>query len=127
MIGYLRCRDCGTEMNAADLVAKLCPACLKKRTARLSALQGQYEQAVRDGNADRAATAAEQVRSYQQAEGVRLRMWRTLTGYAKNTVHFLHRISRPSEALQGPPPQKGVRIFQNAERPTVGRLRLTVA
>ena len=73
MIGYLRCRDCGTEMNAADLVAKLCPACLKKRTARLSAPQGQYEQAVRDGNADRAATAAEQVRSYQQAEGVRLR------------------------------------------------------
>lgn len=73
MIGYLRCRDCGTEMNAADLVAKLCPACLKKRTARLSALQGQYEQAVQDGNADRAATAAEQVRSYQQAEGVRLR------------------------------------------------------
>ena len=73
MIGYLRCRDCGSKMNAADLVAKLCPACLKKRTARLSALQGQYEQAVRDGNADRAATAAEQVRAYQQAEGVRLR------------------------------------------------------
>ena len=48
MIGYLRCRDCGSKMNAA-------------------------EQAVRDGNADRAATAAEQVRSYQQAEGVRLR------------------------------------------------------
>ena len=41
MIGYLRCRDCGSKMNAADLVAKLCPACLKKRTARLSALQGQ--------------------------------------------------------------------------------------
>ena len=72
MVGFLPCRDCGAEMNAADLVAKLCPACLKKRTARLSALQGQYEQAVRDGNADRAATAAEQVRSYQQAEGVRL-------------------------------------------------------
>ena len=73
MIGYLQCRDCGTEMNAADLVAKLCPACLKKRMAHLSALQGQYEQAVRDGDADRVATLAEQIRSYQQEESVRLR------------------------------------------------------
>ena len=73
MIGYLQCRDCGSEMNAADLVAKLCPACLKKRAAHLSVLQGQYEQAVRGGDADRAVAAAAQVRSYQQAEGVRLR------------------------------------------------------
>lgn len=72
MIGYLPCRDCGYEVNAADLVAHLCPACLRKRAARLSALQGQYEQAVRDGNAECAASAAGKLRSYQQAEGVRL-------------------------------------------------------
>lgn len=73
MTGYLPCRDCGTELNAADLVSRLCPDCLRKRTGQLARLQQRYEYALQGGEADRAASIAGEIRAYQQAEGVRLR------------------------------------------------------
>lgn len=54
-------------------ISRFVPIAVVTAIAHLSALQGQYEQAVRDGDADRATTLAEQIRSYQQEEGVRLR------------------------------------------------------
>lgn len=73
MIGYLPCRDCGAETNVADLVNKLCPECARKRTAHLADLQRKYQKALEDGAAEQAAGLADEIRAYQQAEGVRLK------------------------------------------------------
>lgn len=73
MIGYLPCRDCGAETNVADLVSKLCPECAKKRTFNLADLQRKYQKAMEDKDTEQAATLADQIRAYQQAEGVRLK------------------------------------------------------
>lgn len=73
MIGYLPCRDCGTETNVADLVSKLCPECAKKRTFHLADLQRKYEKALKDKDTEQASAIADEIRAYQQAEGVRLK------------------------------------------------------
>lgn len=73
MIGYLPCRDCGAETNVADLVSKLCSECARKRTFHLADLQRKYEKALEDGTTEQAASLADEIRAYQQAEGVRLK------------------------------------------------------
>lgn len=73
MIGYLPCRDCGAETNVADLVSKLCPECARKRTAHLADLQRKYEKALEDKDTEQASAIADEIRAYQQAEGVRLK------------------------------------------------------
>lgn len=72
MIGYRSCRDCGHEVNCADLVGGLCPECARSRTARLAELQIQYQAAVDAGEPGASARVAEIIREYQQSEGVRL-------------------------------------------------------
>lgn len=72
MIGYRRCRDCGQEVNCADLVGGLCPECARSRTARLAELQHQYEAALEAGEPGASARVAEIIRDYQRSEGVRL-------------------------------------------------------
>ncbi len=72
MIGYRSCRDCGQEVNCADLVGGLCPECARSRTARLADLQRQYEAALEAGEPGASARVAEIIRDYQRSEGVRL-------------------------------------------------------
>ena len=73
MIGYRNCRSCGQEVNAADLVGGLCPACARERAAWLADLQREYQAAVDAGEAGASARAAELIREYQASEGVRLK------------------------------------------------------
>ncbi len=72
MIGYRSCRDCGMEVNCADLVGGLCPECARSRAARLADLQRQYQAALDAGEAGASARAADLIRAYQRSEGVRL-------------------------------------------------------
>jgi len=73
MIGYRSCRDCGQEVNCADIVGGLCPVCARKRVARLADLQVQYQAAVDAGEPGTSSRMAELIRDYQRSERVRLR------------------------------------------------------
>ena len=73
MIGYLNCRDCGQEVNCADLVGGLCPVCARERIAYLADLQAQYQAAVDAGEPGASSRVAEIIREYQQSERVRLK------------------------------------------------------
>lgn len=73
MIGYLNCRNCGQEINAADLVGGLCPTCAKERAAWLADLQRKYQAAVDAGETGASTRVAELIRDYQISEGVRLK------------------------------------------------------
>lgn len=73
MVGYLKCRSCGQEMNCADLVSGLCPDCARERTRWLADMQRQYQAAVDAGEAGASARVADLIRAYQVSEGVRLK------------------------------------------------------
>lgn len=73
MIGYLSCRACGHEVNCADLIGDLCPACARERVARLADLQVQYQAAVDAGEPGASSRVAELIRDYQRSERVRLK------------------------------------------------------
>lgn len=73
MIGYRSCRECGTEMNCADLVGGLCPVCARSRIVRLADLQVQYQDALEAGDSGASERVADLIRDYQKSEGVRLK------------------------------------------------------
>lgn len=73
MTGYRSCRDCGQEVNCADLVGGLCPVCALERVAYLADLQVRYQAAVDAGEPGASSRVAELIRDYQRSEHVRLK------------------------------------------------------
>ena len=73
MTGYRSCRDCGQEVNCADLVGGLCPVCARERVAYLADLQVRYQAAVDAGEPGASSRVAELIRDYQRSEHVRLK------------------------------------------------------
>lgn len=72
-LGYRRCRECDDLWNVADLVSGLCPECARTRTAHLANLQRQYDEHLRNGDAEASEEVARLIRAYSAAEGVRLK------------------------------------------------------
>ena len=73
MTGYRSCRDCGQEVNCADLVGGLCPVCARERIVYLADLQVRYQAAVDAGEPGASSRVAELIRDYQRSERVRLK------------------------------------------------------
>jgi hypothetical protein len=73
MTGYRSCRDCGQEVNCADLVGGLCPVCARERIVYLADLQVRYQAAVDAGEPGASSRVAELIRDYQRSEHVRLK------------------------------------------------------
>lgn len=72
-LGYRRCRECDDLWNVADLVGGLCPECARTRVSHLANLQRQYEDHLRNGDADASEDVLRLIREYTTAEGVRLK------------------------------------------------------
>lgn len=72
-IGYRPCRTCGGEVNCADMISGLCPACAGVHAAELSRLQRQYEAAVAAGEEGAASKVAGLIHDYEISEQLHLK------------------------------------------------------